>query len=300
MSGSLVECVPNFSEGKDRRKVDDIASSIESVAAVKVLDITLDPDHHRSVITFAGPPEAAAEAAIRAVAHAVESIDLNSQAGVHPRIGAADVVPFVPLRNISLQACAGLATVVGEQIWRRLGVPVYLYEAAARRSDRVNLEDIRRGGFEALQERVAGDPRWLPDFGDAALHPTAGATVVGARKFLIAFNINLETANVALARDIAKRIRTSSGGMPCVKAMGVLLQSRGLAQVSMNLTDFERTPVSRVFDAVRDMALAGGVMIESCEIIGLIPRKALDDSGEWLPLVEGFQPDMVLENRLEG
>src|SRR5256885_9415959 len=207
MSGPLVECVPNFSEGKDRRKVDDIADSVASVAGVKVLDVTLDADHNRSVITFAGAPEAAAEGAIRAVARAVESIDLNSQAGVHPRIGAADVVPFVPVRGISLQTCAELATITGEQIWRRLGVPVYLYEAAARRADRVNLEDIRRGGFEALRERVAADPRWLPDFGDAALHPTAGATVVGARKFLIAFNINLQTADVALARAIAQKIR---------------------------------------------------------------------------------------------
>jgi len=300
MNGALVECVPNFSEGKDRRKVDDIAASVASVAGVKVLDITLDPDHNRSVITFAGAPEAAAEAAIRAVARAVESIDLNSQAGVHPRIGAADVVPFVPLRGVSLQGCAGLATVVGEQIWRRLGVPVYLYEAAARRADRVNLEDIRRGGFEALRERVATDPRWLPDFGDAALHPTAGATVVGARKFLIAFNINLQTADAALARAIARKIRASSGGLPFVKALGVGLESRGLAQVSLNLTDFERTSVRRVFDEVKQLAAAAGVVIAACELIGLIPRKALDGSEEWLPLVENFRPELVLENRLEG
>jgi glutamate formiminotransferase len=298
MTGPLVECVPNFSEGRDRQKVDSIADSIASVQGISVLDVTLDPDHNRSVITFAGPPEGAGEAAIRAVARAVESIDLNSQAGVHPRIGAADVVPFVPVQSISLPACAGIATVVGEQIWRRLGVPVYLYEAAARRKERVNLEDIRRGGFEGLRELVRTDPRRLPDFGESELHPTAGATAVGARKFLIAFNINLQTPDVDLARNIAREIRTSSGGLPCVKAMGIRLESRNLAQVSMNLTDFERTPVDQVFAQVRDRAASQGVAITGCEIIGLIPRKALEGSEEWLPLVEGFRPELILEHRL--
>jgi glutamate formiminotransferase len=298
MTGSLVECVPNFSEGRDQRKVDAIASSVASVAGISVLDVTLDPDHNRSVITFAGPPDAVETAAIRAVARAVESIDLNSQAGVHPRIGAADVVPFVPVRGISLQACAGLATITGEQIWRRLGVPVYLYEAAARRADRINLENIRRGGFEALRDLVRTDPDRLPDFGDGELHPTAGATAVGARKFLIAFNINLETPDVTIARNIAREIRTSSGGLPCVKAMGVRLESRNLAQVSMNLTDFERTPVHRVFAEVRERAAALEVAIAGCEIIGLIPRKALEASEEWLAKVEGFRPELIIENRL--
>jgi glutamate formiminotransferase len=300
MIGPLVECVPNFSEGKDRRKVDAIASSVASVQGVSVLDVTLDPDHNRSVITFAGSGDAVQEAAILAVARAVESIDLTAQAGVHPRIGAADVVPFVPVRGISLQACAGLATMAGEQIWRRLGVPVYLYEAAARRADRVHLEDIRRGGFETLRELVRTDPQRLPDFGDCELHPTAGATAVGARKFLIAFNINLRTPDVAIARKIARQIRTSSGGLPCVKAMGVRLDSRNLAQVSMNLTDFERTPVHRVFAEVRDRAAANEVGIAGCEIIGLIPVKALEGSEEWLPMVEGFRPESILENRLEA
>jgi glutamate formiminotransferase len=295
----LIECVPNFSEGRDARKVEAIAASIASVPGVSVLDLTLDPDHNRSVITFAGPAEGVGEAAIRAVARAVELIDLNSQAGVHPRIGAADVVPFVPVQGISLQACAGLATIVGEQIWRRLGVPVYLYEAAARRPDRVNLENIRRGGFEKLRDLVGADPLRHPDFGDAELHPTAGATVVGARKFLIAFNINLKTDDVAIARDIAAAIRSSSGGLPCVKAIGVRLESRGLAQVSMNLTDFERTPVHQVFAGVRDQAAAYGVEIASSELIGLIPAKALEGSEEWLPTLEGFRPEMIFENRLE-
>ncbi|HTM47148.1 MAG TPA: glutamate formimidoyltransferase [Bryobacteraceae bacterium] len=298
MTGPLVECVPNFSEGRDRQKVDAIAESIASAGGVSVLDVTLDPDHNRSVITFAGQPEAAVEAAIRAAARAVEAIDLTRQSGVHPRIGAADVVPFIPARDISLQACAGLATMAGEQIWRRLGVPVYLYEAAARRPERVNLENVRRGGFEGLREAVRTDPSRLPDFGEAELHPTAGAVAVGARKFLIAFNINLRTPDVRIARAIAGQIRTSSGGLPFVKAMGVSLASRNLAQVSMNLTDFERTPVHQVFTEVRDRAASQGVGIAGCELIGLIPEKALERSGEWLPLVEDFHPDRIFENRI--
>ena len=298
MSASLVECVPNFSEGRDARKVDSIGAAIASVPGVTVLDITLDPDHNRSVITFAGPAGEIVEAALRAVAQAVESIDLTRQAGVHPRIGAADVVPFVPLRDITLQECATLAAATGERIWRELHVPVYLYEAAARRPDRVNLENIRRGGFEKLRDAVRTDPERRPDFGDPELHPTAGATVVGARKFLIAFNINLNTSDVAVAKDIAGKIRASSGGLPCVKAMGVRLESRDLAQVSMNLTDFERTPVHEAFTAVRDQAARHGVSIAASELIGLIPRRALEGSEEWLPTVANFHTGLILENRL--
>jgi len=290
--------VPNFSEGRDARKVDAIAHAIATIQGVSVLDVTLDPDHNRSVITFAGPADAEGEAAIRAVARAVESIDLNDHPGVHPRIGAADVVPFVPVQNITLQACAGLATIVGEQIWRRLRVPVYLYEAAARQPSRVNLENIRRGGFEKLRDIVRADAGRHPDFGEAELHPTAGAVVVGARKFLIAFNINLNTPDVAIARDIARKIRTSSGGFPFVKAMGVELASRKLAQVSMNLTDFERTPVDAVFAAVREHAASHDIAIVDSEIVGMIPRKALSASDVWLPTVKNFNPEMVLENRL--
>jgi glutamate formiminotransferase len=298
MTGPIVECVPNFSEGRDARKVDAIAAAVASVQGIVVLDISLDPDHNRSVITFAGAADSVGEAAMRAVALAVESIDLTRQHGVHPRIGAADVVPFVPVQDITLAECARLATAVGEQIWSRLGVPVYLYEAAARRPDRVNLENIRRGGFEKLRDLARTHPDHHPDFGEAGLHPTAGATVVGARKFLIAFNINLKTPDVKLAQAIAKKIRASSGGLPYVKAMGVRLESRNLAQVSMNLTDFEFTPVSTVFEVVRTEAALAGVDIAGSEIIGLIPRKALDGSQEWLPTVENFNPGVVLENRL--
>jgi glutamate formiminotransferase len=294
----IVECVPNFSEGRDQRKVDAIADAIASAAGIAVLDITLDPDHNRSVITFAGPADAVGEAALRAVAQAVQNIDLTRQSGVHPRIGAADVVPFVPVDEITLAECASLATAVGWEVWSRLGVPVYLYEAAARRADRVNLEDIRRGGFEKLRELAVTDPDRRPDFGEARLHATAGACVVGARKFLVAFNVNLNTPDVKLAQDIAKTIRTSSGGLPNVKAMGVRLASRNLAQVSMNLTDFECTPVREVFATIRDQAGLMGVTIAGSEIIGLIPRKALDGSEEWLPTVENFHPGLILEDRL--
>jgi glutamate formiminotransferase len=280
----VVECVPNFSEGRDARKVADIAAAIASVPEITVLHFTLDPDHHRSVITFAGSPEKVGEAALLGVAQAVKTIDLTQQSGVHPRIGAADVVPFVPVQDVTLDECADLATRVGEEIWRRLGVPVYLYEAAARRPDRVNLETIRRGGL-------------APDFGEG-LHPTAGATVVGARKFLIAFNINLNTPDVAVAQAIAKKIRASSGGLAFVKAMGVRLASRNLAQVSMNLTDFERTPVHTVFAAVRDQAASHGVTIAESEIIGMIPRRALEGSGDWLPTAANFSPELIIEDRL--
>jgi glutamate formiminotransferase len=298
MPEPIVECVPNFSEGRDARTVDAIAAAAASVERITILDLSLDRDHNRSVITFAGPADAVGEAALRAAGQAAAGIDLRKQTGAHPRIGAADVVPFVPVRDITLEQCAQLAAVTGERIWRTLRVPVYLYGAAARHPDRVNLENIRRGGFEGLRESIRTDPQRRPDFGDAELHPSAGATVVGARKFLIAFNINLNTADISIARRIARNIRTSSGGLPCVKALGLRLESRNLAQVSMNLTDFERTPVSAVFGEVRRQAADLGVTIVESELIGLIPRAALDDSEEWLPTVRGFHPGLILENRL--
>ena len=218
--------------------------------------------------------------------------------GAHPRIGAADVVPFVPVRDITIEQCAQLAAATGERIWRTLRVPVYLYGAAARHPDRVNLENIRRGGFEGLRDSIRTDPQRRPDFGEAELHPSAGATAVGARTFLIAFNINLNTGDISIARQIARSIRTSSGGLPCVKALGLRLESRNLAQVSMNLTDFERTPVSAVFREVRRQAAELGVTIAESELIGMIPRAALDDSEAWLPTVRGFHPGLILENRL--
>ena len=298
MSRTIVECVPNFSEGRDPSKVDAIAAAIESAGAA-VLDREMDGDHNRSVITFAAAAGAVGEAAIRGVAKAVELIDLNHHTGVHPRIGAADVVPFVPVEGVTLADCAAIAGRVGAELWSRLRLPVYLYEAAARRSDRVNLENIRKGGFEGLREEVRRNPDRRPDFGGPALHPTAGATVVGARKFLIAYNILLHTADVEIARRIAKTIRASSGGLPCVKAMGVLLESRGLAQVSMNLTDFERTPIHVVYDRVCAEAAGYGATVVSSELIGLIPRRALVATTPEHLLIENFHPDRILENRLQ-
>ena len=299
MPGAIVECVPNFSEGRDAAKLDAIVAAIRSVPGVVLLGREMDPDHNRSVITFAAPPQAVAEAALCAVERAVALIDLNRHTGVHPRIGAADVVPFVPVEGVAIEDCVRLAHWAGAEIWRRFGVPVYYYAAAALRPERVNLANVRRGRFEGLKEEVLVKPDRLPDVGEARLHPTAGATAVGARKFLIAYNINLSTPDIQIARRIARKIRTSSGGFPWVKAIGVFLASRGLAQVSMNLTDFERTPVRVVFDAVRAEAAREGVAIASSEIIGLVPRKAIEPADVPYLKIENFRPGLILENRLE-
>jgi glutamate formiminotransferase len=292
----IVECVPNFSEGRDVSVVARIAEAIASVPGAGVLDQTSDWDHNRSVITFAGEPDAAAEAAFRGIQRAVELIDMRRHRGVHPRIGAADVIPLVPVAGVTLEFCAQLAARLGERVWRELHVPVYLYEAAARRPERVNLANIRRGGFGKLREEVRENPERLPDLGEAALHATAGACVIGARKFLIAFNIHLNTADVEIARGIARKIRASSGGLPAVKALGLFLESRGHAQVSTNLTDFEVTPLCAVVEAVRAEAKRCGVGISRTELIGLIPRRALETAGDCGLSV---RPEQILENRLQ-
>jgi glutamate formiminotransferase/formiminotetrahydrofolate cyclodeaminase len=295
----LVECVPNFSEGRDSAKVEAIVGAMRDVPGVLVLAHESDPDHNRSVVTIAGEPEVVVEAAIRAVGKAAELIDLTKQVGVHPRIGAADVVPFIPLEGVTLQDCVALAKLAGQEIWSRYHIPVYLYEAAAQRPDRVNLENIRRGQFEALRQEIAINPDRAPDIGDRVLHPTAGATVVGARKFLIAYNILLNTRDVEVAKKIAKAVRFSSGGLRYVKAMGVFLDARNLAQVSMNLTDFEQTPLHRVFDLVKREAERYGASIVGSEIIGLIPRRAIDMAAEFYLHFENFTTAHVLEKRLE-
>jgi glutamate formiminotransferase len=298
VSGGLIECVPNFSEGRDASIVEAIAGAIRSVAGVALLDQNLDPDHNRSVITFVGEPAAVADAALRGVAEAARLIDLTRHRGVHPRIGAADVVPFVPLGSAALADCVTLARSVGERIWTDLGIPVYFYEEAALREDRRNLAELRHGQFESLfKEGLSTMPR-RPDLGGTRPHPTAGVTAVGARKFLIAYNINLATAEVEIARRIARKIRYSSGGFPHVKAMGVLLESQGLAQVSMNLTDFEETPVDSVFEAVEREAARHGVKIASSEIVGLVPRRAFEMAPGFYRRAANFRPDVVLEARL--
>ena len=298
MSPTLIECVPNFSEGCDTAKIDAIVDAIRSGGA-RILDRTSDCDHNRSVVTFAGPAEIVAESAFRAVEQAAKEIDLRMHAGVHPRIGAADVVPFVPVDGVTLEDCARIAERTGQRIWEQLGIPVYLYEAAARRDHCRNLADIRRGNFEGLSQEVLTNPHRGPDFGGPALHPSAGAVVVGARKFLIAFNVNLATSDVETAKRIARAVRFSSGGLPCLKAMGVPLASRKLAQVSMNLTDFEETPIQLAFEAVRAEASRYGVAVAGSEIIGLVPRKALESVDLASLRLENFRPSMVLENRLE-
>ena len=289
---AIVECVPNFSEGRDSSKVDAIRNAIAATPGVALLRSEQDPDHHRSVMTFAGEPEPVLEAAFSAIGQAVRSIDLTKHSGAHPRIGAADVIPFVPVDGVTLEDCARLAHRLGEKVWRELNVPVYFYEAAASHPDRVQLENVRRGGFER--------PVLAPDLGGPELHPTAGACVIGARQFLIAFNINLMTPDIRIAQSIARKIRASSGGLPFVKAIGVLLASRNLAQVSMNLTDFERTPIDVVFERVKQEAAGYGVEIAGSEIVGLVPKKALDMTGAHHLKIENFSSDLVLENRLSG
>jgi glutamate formiminotransferase len=290
----LVECVPNFSEGCDATKMTAIAQAM-TMDGVYILDRQMDADHNRSVITLAGEPEAVQEAAIRGVGKAAELIDLTQHRGGHPRMGATDVLPFIPMDGLSMDDCAALARRVGEQIWRRYQIPVYLYEAAALSPERRNLADVRRGQFEGIREQIATQSRRKPDFGDLRVHPTAGITAVGARKFLIAYNIFLSTPDVEIAKQVARIVRFSSGGLPFVKASGFLV--RGLAQVSMNLTDFGQTPVYVVFDKVRQEAAIRGVTIESSELIGLIPRKALENAPEWFLKTMDFTPQ-ILENRL--
>ena len=292
---TLVECVPNFSEGRDKAKVDAIVEAMK-IPGVALLDREMDADHNRCVITLVGERDAVAEAAIRGVGKASELIDLTQHQGAHPRLGASDVIPFIPIEGVTLEDCVAMARHVGEEIWKRYQIPVYLYEAAATRPERQNLENIRRGQFEGVRDEIATNPARLPDFGEARLHPTAGATVVGARKFLIACNVFLNTPDVAVAKKIAKAVRASSGGFRYVKAAGFPV--RGMAQVSMNLTDFEQTPIARVFEFVKREAARYGAMPVSSEIVGLIPKKALEDAAEWFLQIENFDSSLILENRL--
>lgn len=293
----LVECVPNFSEGRNAEVVDEIVRAVESRGAA-VLGRTMDPDHARAVVTFAGRAGQVADAALAAAGVAIRRIDMRKQSGVHPRLGAADVIPFVPLGTTTLDACVELAHATGLRIWEEFGVPVYFYEAAAVRPGRARLEQVRRGGLERRAAMIATDPGMSPDIGGTGLHPTAGACIVGARRFLIAWNVNLARADLTLAQRIAAEIRESLGGMPCVKAIGVPLASRGLVQVSMNLTDFERTPLSEVYDRVRRAAEAAGAHVVEAELIGLLPERAyLDAVRNSIPFSD-FGEHRVIERRI--
>ena len=292
----IVECVPNFSEGRNGKVIEKIADAFR-VDGVKLLDYSADVDHNRSVFTVVGEPTELAEAVINAVGVAKDNIDLTKQSGEHPRIGAADVVPFVPIKNVSVEETVELSKFVGQQIATRHGVPVYLYEKSATAANRVNLADIRKGQFEGLSEKMKAE-EWKPDFGNSEPHPTAGATVVGCRPFLVAFNVNLDTPDVEIATKIARRVRFINGGLRFVKALGVKLNSRNVAQVTMNLTDYTKTPVYAAFETVRMEARRYGVNVIGTEIIGLIPQQALLDCVEYYLQIENFSSDKVLENKL--
>lgn len=296
----LIECVPNFSEGRDNKKIDALVSAMSGFRGAWLLDVHRDADHNRSVVTLAGEPEPVFEAALRGVGKAVELIDLRRHRGEHPRIGAVDVLPFVPVESVTMQDCVALAHRVGQEIWARYQVPVYFYEQAARRPDRKRLESVRQGEFEYLRDVVLRSPVRSPDLGGPALHLSAGAVAVAARKFLIAYNIHLHTPDVSIAKKIARAIRASSGGLSHVKAIGVELKERKLAQVSMNLTDFEETSMRQVFEAVRLEAERNRTSIHSSEIVGLVPRKALAPGDVAALRIEDFSPETkILETRLE-
>lgn len=294
---ALVACVPNFSEGRRKEVIDAIVDSIKSVPGLSVLDVESDPDHNRSVVTILGEPEAVLEGAFRGIAKAAELIDLNRHHGTHPRIGAADVVPFIPIRGVTMADCVSLAVRLGQRVAKELGLPVYFYEEAATRPERRALENIRRGEYEGLKERIGKDPSAEPDLGPAKLGP-AGAVIIGARHPLIAFNVYLDTDDVEVAKKIAEAVRYSSGGFRYVKALGMLV--RGHAQISMNLTNYHKTPMYRVLEAVRREAARYGATVTHTEIIGLVPQRALLDAAKWYMQIDNLTPNLVLENRLWG
>jgi glutamate formiminotransferase/formiminotetrahydrofolate cyclodeaminase len=294
----LVECVPNFSEGRNKSVVTAIAAEISRDRSIRLLDQEMNADHNRSVITFVGEAEPVLEAALRGVKKAAELIDMRHHRGEHPRMGATDVLPFVPVGTASLEGCVQLARRAGERIGSELGIPVFLYESAATRPDRQNLADVRRGEYEGLARAIGTDPDRAPDFGPAAIHPSAGATAVGARLPLLAFNVNLGTSDVEIAKRIAKAIRFQTGGLRYVKALGFALAERGIVQVSMNLVNTWGTPVHRVFALIRDEAERYGVPIVGSEVVGLVCQDALVDVAEHALRLESFSRDQILENRL--
>ena len=295
----IVECIPNFSEGRDQAKLDQILDEIKS-SGVELLDQEKDPDHNRAVVTFVGEPEAALEAAFSAVKKAAELIDLNKHKGEHPRMGATDVVPFVPIKNMTTRECVELAKRLGKRIANELKIPVYLYEAAATRPDRENLANIRKGEFEGLRDEIATNLDRKPDFGEPKIHPTAGATVVGARFPLIAFNMNLNTSDVSIAQKIAQAIRFGSGGFRYTKSLGFELKKEKLAQVSCNMTNYTKTPLHRVFETVKRETERYGVNIKESEIVGLVPEKALVDTARYYLQLDRFNEEQILEYKLHG
>ncbi len=296
----LVECVPNFSEGRDPQKIATIVSEIESVEGVQMLDQEMDKDHNRAVITFVGEPEPVLEAAFKAVAKATELLDMEKHQGEHPRMGATDVVPFIPISGVSMEECVELARRLGKRMGDELQIPVYLYEAAAARPDRENLADVRRGEYEGIKASIATDPVRKPDFGPCRTHPTAGATAVGARPYLVAFNVYLGTTNLKIAKDIAKAISFADGGLRYCKALGFEIKERQQVQVSMNLVNYEKTPIFRAYEMIKSEARRHGVPIISSEIIGLTPLQALVDVSDFYLGLENFKTNQILEYKLKS
>lgn len=295
----IVECIPNVSEGRRSEVVEAIAAAIRAVSGVRLLDHSSDPSHNRSVFTLIGEPAAVKAAVLAMFEQAVAHIDLRTHQGEHPRLGAIDVVPFVPIEGIDMAGCVALAKDVAREVALRFDVPIYLYEEASDNPSRKNLEDIRRGEFEGLARKMA-TPGWAPDFGPATPHQSAGATVIGARMPLIAYNINLNTDRLDVAKKIAAAIRQSSGGFRYVKAAGFMLEDRGIVQVSMNLTNYQKTPIFRVFDLVKREAARYGVTVLESEIVGLIPSAALVAAAEYFLQLERFSGDQILENKLRA
>ena len=295
----LVECVPNFSEGQRREVIEAIVGTARETPGVTVLDYSSDPSHNRTVLTFVGEPQAVKKAAFACCAKAAELIDMEKHRGGHPRIGATDVIPFIPVSNVTMEECVALAHELGKEIAEKLSIPVYFYEAAAKRPSMKALPDVRKGEYEGLKEAIK-TPERAPDEGPQALHPRAGATVVGARPFLVAFNINLSTPDVALAKRIAQTIRAAKGGYVNCRAIGLELEDRGITQVSINMTDHTATPLHRVFETVKSEAARYGVNVVGSEIIGLTPMQALLDAADFYLRLEGFKRDQVLEARLLG
>jgi glutamate formiminotransferase len=294
----IVECVPNFSEGRKAEVVRALVEAVERVEGALVLGTHVDADHNRSVITFVAPPEVIVEAAVRVVGRASELIDLSAHAGQHPRMGACDVLPFVPVRGVSVDECVVLAREAGRRIWEKHRVPVYFYESAATRPERRNLADVRRGGFELLRSEIATNPERAPDVGEARVHPTAGACIIGVRPLLIAYNVTLNTRDLSIAKRIARRVRERDGGLAHLKALGFELESRGVVQVSMNLTSYDVTNLHDAFEAVRREAQALGVEVIASEIVGLVPQAALDRAASHFLKLENYSPGLVLENRI--
>lgn len=291
----IIECIPNFSDARRPEVIDQIVAAIQSVAEVKLLDRSSDLDHNRTVVTFAGSPAGVEEAAFRAIQKAAELIDLDQHTGEHPRMGATDVVPFVPLSGVTMEECIAIAKRLGERVGNELNIPVYLYESAAARPERINLENVRRGQYEGIKAEIETNPERKPDYGPRKL-PKAGATVIGARNPLIAFNIYLTTDDVSIAKKLAKAVRQSSGGLRYVKGLGLLVEGR--AQVSMNLTNFHETPIARVVEFIRREAERYGVGIHHSELVGLIPQEALVDAAVWYTQLDQFSPEQILESRL--